>query len=55
MTLKEAAQQLRYSETTLYKNFKRVQQTLKKKGIILTRWGKGENAEYEIEYEEIED
>ncbi len=55
MTLKEVAQQLRYSPNTIYKNFKQVQETLKKKGIILTRWGKGEYTEYEIEYEDIED
>ena len=52
MTLKEAAQQLGRSESTIYKNFKRTQQALLKKGIILTRWGKDD---YEIEYEETDD
>ena len=45
MTLREVAQQLGKSESTIYKNFKRTQETLKKKGI----WGVDD---YEIEYEE---
>ena len=49
MTLREVAQQLGKSESTIYKNFKRTQETLKKKGIILTKWGADD---YEIEYEE---
>lgn len=49
MTLREVAQQLGKSESTIYKNFKRTQKTLKKKGIILTKWGVDD---YEIEYEE---
>ena len=52
MTLREVAQQLGKSESTIYKNFKRTQETLKKKGIILTKWGVDD---YEIEYEEQED
>ena len=51
MTLQEAAQQLGKSESTIYKNFRRTQETLLKKGIILTRWGPDE---YEIEYEEVD-
>lgn len=49
MTLREVAQQLGKSESTIYKNFKRTQETLKKKGVILTKWGVDD---YEIEYEE---
>ena len=49
MTLQEVAQQLGKSESTIYKNFRRTQETLLKKGIILTRWGPDE---YEIEYED---
>ena len=49
MTLREVAQQLGKSESTIYKNFKRTQETLKKKSIILTKWGVDD---YEIEYEE---
>lgn len=51
MTLKEVAQQLGKSESTLYNNFKRTQQTLLKKGIVLTKWGKDD---YEIEYEDVD-
>jgi IS30 family transposase len=51
MTLQEVAQQLGKSESTIYKNFRRTQETLLKKGIILTRWGPDE---YEIEYEEAD-
>lgn len=54
MTLEEVAQQLRYSEATLLHQFKRCQKTLAKKGIILTRWGRGKDTEYEIEYEFVE-
>lgn len=49
MTLQEVAQQLGKSESTIYRNFKRTQETLLKKGIILTRWGPDD---YEIEYED---
>lgn len=49
MTLKEVAEALNRSERTIYKNFKRTQDSLLKKGIILTRWGPDD---YEIEYEE---
>lgn len=52
MTLREVAQQLGKSESTIYKNFKTVRERLKKKGIILTKWGKDD---YEIEYEEIDE
>lgn len=54
MTLDEVAQLLGKEKSTIYYNFARTQQTLAKKGIILTRWGRGDNAEYEIEYEEKE-
>ena len=49
MTLNEVAEALNRSERTIYKNFKRTQDSLLKKGIILTRWGPDD---YEIEYEE---
>ena len=49
MTLQEVAQQLGKSESTIYRNFTRTQETLLKKGIILTRWGPDD---YEIEYED---
>lgn len=49
MTLQEVAQQLGKNENTIYKNFRRTQESLLKKGIILTRWGPDD---YEIEYED---
>ena len=52
MTLREVAQELNRSEKTIYKQFKRTQEALLKKGIILTRWGPDD---YEIEYEEVDE
>ena len=52
MTIKEVALQLGLKESTLKRNFPRTQKTLRKKGIILMRWGYGKKAEYDIEYEE---
>lgn len=49
MTLQEVAEALNRSEKTIYKQFKRTQESLLKKGIILTRWGPDD---YEIEYED---
>ena len=54
MTLKEAAPILGLSELTLDWHFPRTQETLRKKGIILSKWGRGKKAEFEIEYEEVE-
>jgi len=48
MTLKEVAEQLNKAESTIYKNFRRTQETLAKSGIILIRNGKDD---YEIRYE----
>ena len=52
MTLQEVAQDLHRSEKTIYKQFKRTQEALLKKGIILTRWGPDD---YELEYEEVDE
>lgn len=52
MTLKEVAEALNRTEQSIYKNFRRTQESLLKKGIILTRWGKDD---YEIEYEDNKD
>lgn len=52
MTLQEVAQELNRSEKTIYKQFKRTQESLLKKGVILTRWGPDD---YEIEYEEVDE
>ena len=51
MTLKEAAMRLGKSEVTLKTKFKRTQENLKKKGIILIKTGYGDKADYQIIYE----
>lgn len=53
MTLREVCKVLGKSETTLITSFKRTQENLKKKGIILTKEGQGKKANYTISY--IED
>ena len=55
MTLEELAQILGRDKITLSRNFPRTQQALANKGIIITKWGWGDKAEYEIEYEEREE
>lgn len=52
MTLYEVCKILGKSETTLVTSFKRTQQNLAKKGIILIKKGKGKSAEYIIKYQE---
>lgn len=54
MTLKEVALTLGKSESTLARNFPRTQANLRKKGILLMKWGEGKNAYYEIEYEALD-
>ena len=54
MTLKQVALLLGKNESTLKRNFARTQANLKKKGIILMKWGEGKNAEYEVEYEALD-
>lgn len=53
MTLQEVCKKLGKSETTLITSFKRTQENLKKKGIILIKEGQGKKANYIINY--IED
>lgn len=50
MTLQEVCKVLGKSETTLIASFKRTQENLKKKGILLTKSGIGRNADYQIIY-----
>lgn len=50
MTLSELAQILGKSEITLISSFKRTQENLKKKGILITKTGRGKNADYQILY-----
>ena len=55
MTIEEVAQALGREKVTLLRNFRRTQRALAKKGIILMKWGWGEDAEYEIEYEDCDE
>lgn len=52
MTLKEVAKKLGKSEKTIKTQFKRTQENLQKKGIILIKNGYGDNADFQIIYEE---
>lgn len=54
MTREELALVLGKDINTLITNFPRTAANLRKKGIIITKWGYGKKAEYEIEYEDIE-
>lgn len=54
MTLQEVCLQLGKSESTIKQNFKRTQDTLAKKGIILMKKGRGDNVVYTIQYENKE-
>ena len=50
MNLQEVCRILGKSETTLIGSFKRTQENLKKKGIILLKEGQGKKANYTIIY-----
>lgn len=50
LNLQEACQRLRLSESTLREAFPRTVRTLEKQGIKLTKVGRGQNADYTIEY-----
>lgn len=52
MTLQEVCKVLGKSESTIKNAFKRTQDNLAKKGIILTKEGTGKDAVYEISYAE---
>lgn len=49
MTLEQVAKELNLNPSTIKGHFKRTQETLKKKGIILTKIGRGEDAQYFLE------
>lgn len=51
MTLEEVAMRLGKSEVTLRTKFKRTQENLQKKGIILIKTGYGDKADYQIIYQ----
>ena len=50
MTLKEVSLLLGKSESTILDQFPRLQANLKKRGILLMKWGRGKDTEYEVEY-----
>lgn len=50
LSLDEVCEQLGKNRNTILKNYKRTRENLKKKGILLTRYGSGEKAVYTIEY-----
>ena len=50
MTLAEVCKILGRSEKTITQQFNRTQERLLKKGIVLTRTGRGESADYQISY-----
>ena len=52
MNLREVCKILGKRETTLITSFKRTQENLKKKGIILLKEGQGKKANYTIIYED---
>ena len=51
MTKTELSQVLNVSISFINKNFKKLQNNYKKKGIIIEKKGKGENSEYSLIYE----
>lgn len=54
MNLKEVCALLGKSEATILNSFPRTQANLKKRGIILMKWGRGKDAEYEVEFEALD-
>ena len=50
MTINEVALQLGLKESTLRRNIPRTQETLRKKGILLMKWWRGKDAEFDLEY-----
>ena len=50
MTLKEVSEKLGLSENTVRLHFPRTKDTLLKKGIVLTKEGRGDKAIYKIDY-----
>lgn len=52
MTLNEVSLRTGLKPITLYKNYAYCQKTLKKRGILLFKWGRGKDVDYEIVYME---
>ena len=54
MTLQELCQITGKSENTLKNSFNRTKENLAKKGIFISKIGRGENTEYFLEYKDTE-
>lgn len=52
MTLSEVAKKLNLSEHTLKRSFNRTKVSLERRGIILIKIGRGENADYQLKIKE---
>lgn len=52
MTLQELCQMIGKSENTLKNSFNRTKENLAKKGIFISKIGRGEGTEYFLEYED---
>lgn len=50
MTLQELCRLIGKSENTLKSSFNRTKKNLEKKGIIINKSGRGDNADYSIAY-----
>ena len=50
MTLEEVSKELSLSPNTIKGHFKRTQDTLLKKGILLTKEGRGKETIYQVEH-----
>ena len=50
MTLEEVSKELSLSPNTIKGHFKRTQDTLLKKGILLTKEGRGKETVYQVEH-----
>lgn len=48
MTLDEFCNKYGYSKETLHRSFKRTVETMRKKGLILTRTGTWNNGDYQV-------
>lgn len=53
MTAAEVASRLGLKESTVVNQFNRTQERLRKRGIVLMKWGIGKDAEYDIEYDDL--
>lgn len=53
MTLQELSKTVNISESTLKNQFNRTKENLAKQGVIITKVGRGKNADYLVEYDEL--